>query len=382
MLHFARWKILLTVSVLLLGIVYAVPNLFSEEQLEGVPSWLPHQRVSLGLDLQGGSHLLLEADVNSVVRERLDSMVDAVRIELRKADIGYTNLGVRGAEVSVQLRDPSQIDAARKILDDLSGDLDLVVTGEGLATIGFSDRARQDLQRQVMAQSIEIVRRRIDETGVREATIVQQGSDRILLQVPGVKDPERLKEIVGKTAKMTFRFVREVLPGGSAPTGTPPAGAEFLPDAQVDAAGMPRSYYVVERRVMVSGESLTDAQPSFQQNEPVVSFRFDSIGGKRFGDATRENVGKLFAIVLDGKVISAPVIREPILGGTGQISGGFTVQAAKDLALLLRAGALPAPLTVLEERTVGPGLGADSIAAGKMACAVALVAVMVFMVAA
>lgn len=373
MLHFPKWKTLLTVAVLLLGIVYAAPNLFTEEQLARLPSWAPNQRVSLGLDLQGGSHLLLEADVDSVIRERLDSVVDSVRIELRKANIGYTNLGVDGDRVTIRLRDAGQIDVARGILRDLAGNLDLSIADDGFVTLGYSDRAKQELLRQVMEQAVEVIRRRVDETGVREATIVRQGSDRVLLQVPGVKDPERLKALVGQTAKMTFRFVRDVLPDGQKPTGTPPAGTEFLPDADVDANGNPVRYYLVERRVMVSGESLTDAQPTFQNNQPVVSFRFDSVGGKRFGDATRSNVGKLFAIVLDGKVISAPRINEPILGGSGVISGSFTVQSAHDLALLLRAGALPVPLKVLEERTVGAELGADSIAAGKIASVMGLV---------
>ena len=377
MIHFARWKILLTLAVLLLGCIYAAPNLFSEEQLEGMPSWLPHQRVSLGLDLQGGSHLLLEADVESVVREQLNGMVDAVRIELRKADIGYTALGVQGRQVTVTLRDPGQIDAAREILRGVAGTLDLAISAEGVVTIGFSDQDVEDLQRQVLAQSIEIVRRRIDETGVREPTIVQQGSNRILVQLPGVKEPERVKALLDTEAKMTFRFVQDALPGGQPPSGAPPPGTEYLPDAETDASGAPIRYYAIERRVMVSGENLVDAQPSFQNNEPVVSFRFDSIGSKRFGDATRDSVGRLFAIVLDDKVISAPRINEPILGGSGVISGSFTVQSAQDLALLLRAGALPVPLTVLEERTVGAELGADSIAAGKIASIMGLVLICV-----
>lgn len=380
MLYFAKWKILLTVAVLLLGCVYAAPNLFTQEQLDKLPSWLPNQRVSLGLDLQGGSHLLLEADVDLVVREQLDAMVDAVRIELRKANVGYTNLGVQGSQVTVRLRDTGQIEAARDILETLAGNLDLAIADDGQATIGFSEQARRDLQRQVMAQSIEIVRRRIDETGVREPTIVQQGENRILVQLPGVKDPEAAKRLFNTQAKMTFQFVRDILPGGPAPAGAPPAGAVFLPDAEVDAAGLPTRWYVIERRVMVSGENLTDAQPSFQQNEPVVSFRFDSVGAKRFGDATRDNVGKLFAIVLDNKVISAPRINEPILGGSGVISGSFTVQSAQELALLLRAGALPVPLTVIEERTVGAELGADSIAAGKIASLMGLVLICVALI--
>ncbi len=373
MIHFARWKILLIVAVLVLGCIYAAPNLFSEKQLEGMPSWLPHQRISLGLDLQGGSHLLLEADVESVVREQLNGMVDAVRIELRKADIGYTALGVHGRQVTVTLRDPGQFDRAQEILRDVTGTLDFAISGEGVVTIGFSDQDVEDLQRQVLAQSIEIVRRRIDETGVREPTIVQQGSNRILVQLPGVKEPERVKALLDTEAKMTFRFVQDVFPGGQPPAGAPPAGTEYLPDAETDPTGAAIRYYAIERRVMVSGENLVDAQPSFQNNEPVVSFRFDSIGAKRFGDATRDSVGRLFAIVLDNKVISAPRINEPILGGSGVISGSFTVQSAQDLALLLRAGALPVPLTVIEERTVGAELGADSIAAGKTASIMGLV---------
>jgi protein-export membrane protein SecD len=380
MLYFAKWKILLTVAVLLLGCVYAAPNLFTEEQLDGLPSWSPHQRVSLGLDLQGGSHLLLEVDADSVVREQLDGMVDAVRIELRKADIGYTNLGVQGNEVTVRLRDTGQIEAARDILRNLAGNLDLAIADDGQVTIGFSDQAIRDLRRQVVAQSIEIVRRRIDETGVREPTIVQQGENRILVQLPGIKDPERLKGLLNKTAKLTFQFVENILPGGQPPTGAPPAGTLFLPDAEKDAAGKPTRYYVLQRRVMVSGENLVDAQASFQQNEPVVSFRFDSVGARRFGDATKENVGQLFAIVLDNEVISAPRINEPILGGSGVISGSFSVQSAQDLALLLRAGALPAELTVLEERTVGAELGADSIAAGKIASLMGLALICVALI--
>ena len=379
-MHFPTWKILVTVAVLLIGSLYAVPNLFSEEQLEGMPSWLPHQRVSLGLDLQGGSHLLLEADVESVVREQLNGLVDSVRIELRKADIGYTALGVQGRQVTVTLRDPSQIETARPLLATVAGTLDLAITPEGVATIGFSDQDIGELQRQVLAQSIEIVRRRIDETGVREPTIVQQGENRILVQLPGVKDPERVKALLDTEARMTFQFVKDVLPGGAAPAGAPPPGTQFHPDAEIDPSGQPVRWYSVERRVMVSGENLTDAQPSFQNNEPVVSFRFDSIGAKRFGDATRDNVGQLFAIVLDNKVISAPRINEPILGGSGVISGSFTVQSAQDLALLLRAGALPVPLTVLEERTVGAELGADSIAAGKIASLMGLALICVALI--
>ncbi|MCS5605433.1 MAG: protein translocase subunit SecD, partial [Alphaproteobacteria bacterium] len=244
-----------------------------------------------------------------------------------------------------------------------------------------TEEAIRERRRSAIEQSIEIVRRRIDELGTREPTIQRQGQDRILVQVPGLQDPERLKSILGKTAKMVFRLVdlttspAEILAGGR----TPP-GSELLESDERNPDGTPMDMYVVRKRVMVSGDTLVDSAATFQDNMPVVSFRFDSVGAKRFGDATKKNVGKPFAIVLDKRVISAPVIREAIMGGTGIISGNFTVQEVQDLALLLRAGALPAPLKILEERTVGPSLGADSVAAGKIACVIAFIAVMVFMV--
>ncbi|MFQ5985423.1 MAG: protein translocase subunit SecD, partial [Alphaproteobacteria bacterium] len=228
-------------------------------------------------------------------------------------------------------------------------------------------------------QSIEIVRRRIDETGTREPTIQRQGEDRILVQLPGVDDPDRIKGLLGKTAKLQFRLVDVGTSVADALQGRLPPGSELLEaDDEVDAAGRPR-LYVVRKRVIVGGDRLVDAQPTIQTNLPVVSFSFDRVGARKFGAATTENVGRPLAIVLDNKVISAPVIREPITGGAGIITGNFTVQETTDLALLLRAGALPAPLTILEERSVGPSLGADSIRAGKFAAILGLVLVVAFM---
>ena len=261
------------------------------------------------------------------------------------------------------------LNALRTALLKLDPDLEVNLAASGVSTVKFTDTAIQARQRSAVDQSIEIVRRRIDETGTKEPTIQREGEDRILVQLPGVENPEHVKELLGRTAKMTFQLVdTDVAPGDARPGNLPP-GDELLPSAD-NRPGGPQ-FYVVKRRVMVSGDTLTDSQPTFQNgNEPVVSFNFNSTGARRFGDATSSNVGKPFAIVLDNKVISAPVIREPILGGRGVISGNFTVQSASDLALLLRAGALPAPLTVLEERTVGPDLGADSIRAGTTACLV------------
>jgi preprotein translocase subunit SecD len=232
----------------------------------------------------------------------------------------------------------------------------------------------EELQTSAVAQSVEIVRRRIDEVGTREPTIQRQGENRILVQVPGEKDPDSIKRLLGQTAKLTFHLVDLDTSMEQALAGNLPPGSELLPSDENDASGQ-AAQYVVRKRVEVSGESLVDAQPTYYQNQPVVSFRFDSVGGRKFGNVTRDHVGELLAIVLDGRVISAPRIDEPILGGSGIIRGSFTVQEANELAVLLRAGALPAPLEIVEERTVGPDLGADSIQAGKVASVIGLILV-------
>ena len=270
------------------------------------------------------------------------------------------------------------MEAARQALERLDPDLAIQLAPDGAGTVSFKQAASEARRQQAVAQSIEIIRRRIDETGTKEPTIQRQGQNRILVQLPGVDNPEHVKALLGRTAKLTFQLVDTSVNMEDARRGRLPPGDEILP-AQDDRSGGP-GQYVVRKRVMVGGEMLVDAQATFHDNEPVVSFKFDSVGARRFGDATRENVGKPFAIVLDNKVISAPVIREPILGGSGIISGSFTAQSASDLALLLRAGALPAPITILEERTVGAQLGADSIRAGSLASIVAVILVIVFMV--
>lgn len=380
MIYFAKWKIVLIAALCALGVLYAAPNVVDQRLLEGVPDGLPNKQISLGLDLQGGSHLLLEVQVDEVVKERLAALVDAARIELRRAKIGYRGLGVAGQGMAFTLRDPEQASEARRILRRIDPEAVLDEAG-GRLSLTLTEQALRERRSAAVNQSIEIVRRRIDETGVREPTIQRQGVDRILVQLPGVKDPERIKRLLGKTAKMNFRLVDQSMSPRQARTGRPPPGSELLEaDNERDFDGNP-VLYLVRKRVMVGGDTLVDAQPTVQEAQPVVSFRFDAVGARRFGETTRRNVGRPFAIVLDGKVISAPVIREPILGGSGIISGNFTVQSARDLALLLRAGALPAPLTVLEERTVGPGLGADSIRAGQIASVLAVVLVIVFMAA-
>ena len=380
MLRFPGWKIAVVLGICLLGLVYSLPNLFPRAQMEQMPDWLPHEQINLGLDLQGGSHLLLEVDLDAVIQERLNSLVDDVRGTLRSERIGYRGLGVRGDAVTLTLTDPATSGRALEVLRELdpggiSPELEFREAGGGRIEIALSEDAAQELQDSAVRQSLEIVRRRIDEVGTREPTIQRQGEDRILVQVPGEKNPDSIKRLLGQTAKLTFHLVDLDTSVEQALSGNLPPGSELLPSDE-NGGG---TRYVVRKRVEVSGESLVDAQPTYYDNQPVVSFRFDSVGARKFGNVTRDHVNELLAIVLDGKVISAPRVDEPILGGSGIIRGNFTVQSANELAILLRAGALPAPLDIIEERTVGPDLGADSIAAGKWAGVIGLVLVMVLM---
>jgi protein-export membrane protein SecD len=378
MLYFQTWKLVLILGVCLMGVIFALPNAFSPQTVGAWPSLFPRHQVSLGLDLRGGSYLLLAVDMAAVEKEQLASVVDDVRQHLSAARIGYTDLTSNASHVSFNLREPGSAGQVRDIIAKISSDLDIQISSAGAVTLTPNQAVLTQRRNSAVAQSIEIVRRRIDESGVKEPSIQREGDTRIVVELPGVGNPQHVIDLIGKTAKMTFQLVDTNASPDDARAGRLPPGDELLPSDQT-ANGKPVQYWVVHRRVMVSGDSLTDAQPTFQDNEPVVSFKFDSTGARRFADATKANVGKPFAIVLDNKVISAPVIREPILGGAGVISGSFTTQSANDLAVLLRAGALPAPLTVLEERTVGPDLGSDSIHAGALASVVGVVLVVVFM---
>jgi preprotein translocase subunit SecD len=384
MLFFTRWKAASILLTALLVCLFAVPNFFSDRTVRSWPSWA-QRHIVLGLDLQGGSHLLLEVDSNAVRKERLQGLADDVLRTLRGARIPFTGRAVHGNSVEVRITRDSDVETAvsklRELSQPLSGILgtsgqrsvDISENG-GLITLTPSDSAVIERIRQAVDQSIQIIERRVNELGLVEPTIQREGAERILVQVPGLQDPSRLKEILGKTAKLDFRMVDQSMTAEQALASHPPADAEVLDGEKGDK-------YLIEKRVLVSGADLIDAQPGFDQrnSEPIVSFRFNSAGARKFAEATQQNVGKPFAIILDNKVISAPVIREPILGGSGQISGSFTVEQANDLAILLRAGALPAPLTIIEERTVGPGLGQDSINAGEHAAYVGAALVIVFM---
>ena len=374
MIHFPRWKILSILGVCFVALLIALPNLVPQGD---VPGWLPTRQVNLGLDLQGGSQLLMQIDMDSVLRERMGSVADSVRTELRKANIPYTDVVQDGTTVRIKLGPNADRAKAREVLAQIDPDVGVSVADDGTVTMSRTPQSIQLQRDAALKQSMEIIRRRVDETGTKEPSIQQAGQDRILIQLPGVRDPERIKRLIGTTAKLTFRMVDTDANPAEATRGHVPVGDDLLTE---EGRGGQPTQLLVRKRVMVSGETLVDAQPSFQDGQPVVSFRFDSTGARRFGEATTTNVGKPFAIVLDNKVISAPVIREPITGGRGIISGNFTTQSASDLSLLLRAGALPAPLTVIEERTVGPDLGADSIRAGSIASVLGFVFVAAFMI--
>jgi protein-export membrane protein SecD len=385
MMGWSRWKVWAVMAVCLLGVIYAVPSVVPSQRLAGLPEWVPHRQVSLGLDLQGGVHLLWGVEVSAVQRERLNNLLDGIRTAMRPLRIAVTGLAVLpdNTGVTFRVRDAPDVEKARTAVRELDRTVQISTQPDGTFTLRYDPREIAENSRRALAQSVEIVRRRIDELGTKDPTIQAQGDDRILVQVPGLRDPEELKRIIGQTAKMTFHLVDMSAPVSDARQGRVPEGTLLLPsDHEVEQDGRPRMY-LVQRRVAVSGERLTDAQPgtNSQTGEWVVNFKFDGVGARQFGQITRDNVGRPFAVVLDGKVITAPVIREPILGGSGQISGSFTARSASDLAVLLRAGALPAPLTVLEERTVGPDLGSDSIRAGTIACIIGYVLIVVLMIA-
>ena len=382
MLRLATWKIVAIVTMTLAAVLVVVPSMLSpahyEQLAASLPSWARPATIVLGLDLQGGSYVMLEVDRPSVLHTQVTNLRDDVRRVLREEKVAITG-GIGQQTRGVQLRVPDAADRAKIIpkLNALSHNygrlgagappIEVEDQGDGVIRVNISDYGVTEKVRSSVEQSIEVIRRRVDALGTREPSIQRQGDDRIIVQVPGLQDPEQLKTILGQTAKLEFRLVAD--------PGENPSETEEL--EQTDQPGK----IAIEKQVMVQGEDLTDAQPGFDQRggEPVVNFRFNIRGAQKFGDVTSKNVGRLFAIVLDNKVISAPRILTPITGGSGQISGHFTVEQANNLSILLRAGALPAKLNIVEERTVGPGLGQDSIDAGKRAAYVGAALVVGYM---
>lgn len=391
MLDFPRWKQAWFWFVTLACAVAALPSLFALANVPW-PGFLPKPQINLGLDLAGGSHILLEADASQVGRQRLESMEESVRAKLRQAtpEIPIGDISSRDGNLSFMLQNPAQVDAAREQINSLTTGVALtgqrdwevqVVDGSRFVltpTKAGIDKAIND----AMDTATEVVRKRIDALGTREPTIIRQGADRIVVQVPGLKDPAALKNLLGQTAKLEFRLVDTTASPTDIAQGIAPPGSQIFPYADPkQGGGVPA--LAVKRLGGIKGDQLTNAQQGFDQrsNEPIVSITFDQQGGAKFAKLTTENVNRPFAIILDGKVLSAPNINEPILGGSAQISGRFSVESANQLAIALRSGALPVDLKVVEERTVGPDLGADSIQKGMIAMLVGTVALMTFMLA-
>ena len=399
MLQIALWKRLLIWALCVGGLLLALPNAFYSrvetfndakllnETSDKWPSFLPSSLVNLGLDLRGGAHLLAEVQVSDVYEQRMAALWPDIRDILRaeRNKVGTIRLQ-KGKldELRIKLSNPTEIGTGINLLKALAkpvssvgsiGKLDLDIVGEDDEIIvRLSDAERRATDDRTMQQALEIIRRRIDEVGTREPTIQRQGSDRILIQVPGIGSASELKQLIGTTAQLTFQPVIAARVNSESLAGS---GQELLP-----ALDDPSEFYLLDAGAVVTGEELVDAQPSFDQNgRPAVNFRFNPSGARKFGDYTAENIGNPFAIVLDNEVISAPTIQSHIPGGSGIITGSFTIEESTELAILLRAGALPAGLTFLEERTIGPELGADSIQAGKVACIIAFGAVLVFMAA-
>ena len=385
MLDFPRWKVWGISLIIALAVLLSIPSLIAGTTLaDKWPSWLPHQKINLGLDLAGGSHLLLEADANDAAKQRLAAMEDTVATELRRGEpkIEVGDISSSGGRLSFLVRDPTQLDAAVERLRTLTQPVGLTGTRDWDVSVVDSTRivltptqsGSVKALKDAMTVARDVVRRRIDPGGTKEITVINEGDRRILVQVPGVEDPEALKALIGQTARLEFKLVDLTADQQQVLQGRAPPGSQVLPLA--DGTGA----MAVKRRVMVSGDQLTDAKQSFDQDgRPVVSITFNSAGARRFGRVTQENVNKPFAIILDDKILSAPNINEPILGGQAQISGSFTVQSANALAISLASGKLPVKLNVIEERTVGPDLGKDSIHKGAIASVVGTLLVIAFM---
>ncbi len=385
MLDFPRWKIWAVSLTVAIGILFAIPSLIAGTPFaDRYPAWLPSARIALGLDLSGGSQLLLEADSADAAKQRLGAMEDTVQTELRRATprIEIGDISTAGGRLTFMVRNPSQVDAAVERLRTLTQPVALTGSRDWEVNVVDSTRIVMTPTQSGTARALkdamtvarDVVRRRIDPQGTREVTVINQGTQRILVQVPGAEDPEALKRLIGQTARLEFKLVDLTADPAQVAAGRAPPGSQILPMA--DGTGA----MAVKRRVMVSGDQLVDAKQTFDQDgQPVVSITFNSAGARRFGRVTQENVNKPFAIILDEKILSAPNINEPILGGQAQIMGNFTVESANALAISLASGKLPVKLNVMDERTVGPELGKDSIRKGTIASIVATLAVVLFM---
>ncbi|SFJ80334.1 protein translocase subunit SecD [Caulobacter sp. UNC279MFTsu5.1] len=386
MLTLSRWKVTAVILSVIFGIVFSLPNLLPQKTLDALPGWVPHQKLNLGLDLQGGSYLLYEVDTDALRAERLTNMVEDVRTTLRNDQIEFGELGEAGGIVRVRITDPAKVDQAvsllrRSIGGPLAGaiggrDTSISNRGDGRLELSFVPEAAKADAVKAVDQSIETIRRRVDALGTKEPSITKQGFNRIVIQAAGESDPTKLQAVIGQTAKLTFQMVDETVSQEDMVAGRIPPGVVVIPGAQPGAPPIP-----VAKRALVTGEDLVEANQTFDQNgSAAVGFRFGGSGARKFGDATARNVGKRFAIVLDGKYISDPRINQALPGGSGIITGNFTPESAAELALLLRSGALPAKLNLEEQRTVGAELGADAVRAGAISLAIGAAAMFVFII--
>ena len=371
MKNYPLWKSLIVFLVISSGIIFSIPSILYQEDTE---NWFLENKINLGLDLQGGSYLLLEVQSDVLFKEELENISDSIRLISRNFQINLTDINIQDDQISFRFMNSLKLEDIRKEFIRNYNNVNVVINNNILKVI-INDNFKKSIRESALKQSLEIVRKRIDESGTKEPLIQRSGKNRILLQLPGVKDPERIKELLGKTAKLTFHMVDDE-DQNSLQLNKAPFGKLIVTDFYDSS-----TKYLVEKKARVGGENLIDAKGSFDpQQGHAVSFRFDTTGAQKFGKATSENVGKRFAVILDGVVITAPVINSAITGGSGIITGNFTSQEAADLAVLLRAGALPAPLEIIEERSVGASLGSDSIDAGKIASIVGMIFVCIFMI--
>ena len=383
-MRLARWKVILCILAVVFGVVFSLPNVLPDNVLASLPSFLPHQRLNLGLDLRGGSYLLYEVDTPAIKVERLTNLVEDARTTLTQKAITFSELAQANGAVNLRITNPGQVDTAATELaalgQPLTGggrDVTIIKGPDQHLKLTISDLAMQQAATQAVAQDMEIVRRRVDEMGTKEVSIARQGTDRIVIEAPGESDPEKLKSIIGRTAKLTFQMVDDSVSPDDLQANRAPPGSEILPEQ----SGGQETQLAVKRRVLVSGEMLVSATGGNDEyGRPDINFRFNGQGTRRFATASSQNIGKRFAIILDGKIISAPTIQSAIMGGSGEITGAFTPEEVTTLAELLRSGALPAPLKVLEQSTVGAELGADAIRAGQVSLAIGMMAIFVFII--
>ncbi len=379
MLNFGKWRIIFVVFICFLSVIFVIPNFYGKSEVTALPSFFPKKQFNLGLDLQGGSHLLLEVGVNDVLREKSNDLVDEIRKTLRKEKIKYSQLGSRGVGATVTIKNSEDFSKAKQsLISELGRNIKVDIEDNSKLDFFFTDEKIEEYKNQAVEQSIEVIRKRVDESGTKEPNIQKQGEKRIVVQLPGIKDPSRVKALIGQTAKLNLHLLDPTTVELANQRGKLPPGTFKAQNVNPVAY---EKEFVVKKRVLLTGERLRNATATVdpQSGKYVVAFELDKKGAKKFGKITTENTFQRLAILLDNKVISAPQIREPITGGQGNITGNFTPESANDLAVLLRAGSLPAPIKIIEERSVGPSLGLDSIESGKKALTLGFILVILFM---